>query len=66
MDILNIVIDDLNYTYVDSINLDEKNYVVYTDGKTTYISEYKITNNNLELFDINDEIFNKVKEVLNL
>ena len=66
MNILDITINDKKYTYVDSIALNDKFFVAYTDGVVTNISEYQIINNNLELFDIDDETFEKVKEALNL
>ena len=61
-----IVIDDTKYDYVDSIHLDDKDYVAYSDDDNTYISEYVIENEEVNFKEIDDETFEKVKEAMSL
>lgn len=63
---LDFTIDDKVYQLIDNVNVDNKDYIAYTDGEIVGISEYKIINNNLEIIPISDEIFNKIKEIMEL
>lgn len=63
---LDIIIDNEKYSYVDSITINNKNYVAYTDGEITSISEYILKDDNVEFIALNDEEFNMVKEAMKL
>lgn len=63
---LDIIIDDEKYSYVDSITLNNKNYVAYTNGEIITISEYVLNGGNVEFIALNDEEFNMVKEAMKL
>lgn len=63
---LDIIIDNKKYSYVDSITINNKNYVAYTDGEITSISEYILKDDNVEFIALNDEEFNMVKEAMKL
>lgn len=65
MDLLTIEINNQKYTYLDSINLENKEYVAYMDEKNVYVSECIKTD---ELFfkDVSDEVYRKVIEALQL
>lgn len=64
MNPFDIVIDGKTYEFIDSIVLDNKYYVAFMDDENTYIKEYKINNNIIELFDIGDELAKKVWEMI--
>ena len=64
MNPFNIVIDNKEYEYLKSITLDNKYYVAFMDEESTYIKEYKIVNEVIELFDVSDEIAQKVWEMI--
>ena len=67
MKIFDIKIDDKTYTYVDSIHLNDKNYIAYEDSETVYISEYKITEDeDIEFLTIDENTMNVVKEAMGL
>ena len=42
MKLFDIIIDNKKYEFVNSIHLNGKNYVAYTDNKNIYISEFVI------------------------
>lgn len=66
MNVFEIVIDNKKYEYVTSKKINNKNYIAYADDNNIFISEYLLNNNKLELLEISDEIFNMVKEVMNI
>ncbi len=65
MDLLTIEINNQKYTYLDSINLEDKEYVAYMDETNVYVSEC-IKKEELFFKDVSDAIYNKVLEVLHL
>ena len=66
MKMFDIKIDDKNYKFVDSINLNGKNYVAYEDEESTYICEYIIEDDEIEFIPISEEEVNTVKEAMGL
>lgn len=64
MGILDIVIDGKTYTYVNSITIENKNYISYEDEENEYICEYIIENGEVSFLPIDDDTFNKVKDLL--
>lgn len=66
MKIFDIRIDDKNYKFVDSINLNGKNYIAYEDDENTYISEYEIEDDEVKFTPVSDEELNTVKEAMGL
>ena len=64
MNPFDIIIDDKVYEYIDSILLNDKYYVAFMDDDATYIKEYKIKNNNIELYDIADNLAETIWEML--
>ena len=59
-----IVIDDKIYEFIDSVQLDGKYYVAFMDDDNTYIKEYILNNTGIELFDISDDVAQKVWEMI--
>ena len=66
MKIFDIRIDDKNYKFVDSINLNGKNYIAYEDDENTYISEYEIEDDEVKFTTVSDKELNTVKEAMGL
>ena len=66
MEMLDITINNKTYQYINSIVLNDKNYIAYSDGVLTFISEYIINDSNINFSNIDDETFDLVKEALNL
>ncbi|MBR6073074.1 MAG: DUF1292 domain-containing protein [Bacilli bacterium] len=66
MKIFDIRIDDKNYKFVDSINLNGKNYIAYEDDENTYISEYEIEDDEVKFTPVSDKELNTVKEAMGL
>ncbi len=64
MNPFDIIIDDKVYEYIDSILLNDKYYVAFMDDDATYIKEYKIKNNNIELYDIDDNLAETIWEMI--
>lgn len=64
MNPFDIIIDNKVYEYIDSILLNDKYYVAFMDDDATYIKEYKIKNNNIELYDIDDDLAETVWEMI--
>ncbi len=65
MDLISININNQEYTYIDKISLNNKNYVAYMDKDNVYVSEYEI-NNNIIFKDVDDTTFNQVIGALEL
>ncbi|MCH5167722.1 MAG: hypothetical protein J1F35_07560 [Erysipelotrichales bacterium] len=61
---LNIVIGDKRYTYLNSAKIDDNCYIAYSDGETTYISGFHFEGDTIIIEEIDDETFLEVKEVL--
>lgn len=61
---LNIVIGDKKYKYVNSAKIDDNCYIAYTDGEYTYISGFHFEGDTIIIEEIDDETFRQVKEVL--
>ena len=64
MNPFDIIIDNKVYEYIDSILLNDKYYVAFMDNDATYIKEYKIKNNNIELYDIDDDLAETIWEMI--
>lgn len=65
MDLFTIKINNENYTYLDSVHLDNKKYVVYMDEENLYVSEC-VKKKELFFQDVSDEIYSKVLESISL
>jgi hypothetical protein len=63
---LDITIDGIKYEYVDSIIIDDINYIAISDGNTITINKYIIDDNNIELLPIDDITFDKVRKEMGL
>jgi hypothetical protein len=63
---LDITIDGIKYEYVDSIIIDDINYIAISDGNTITINKYIIDDNNIELLPIDDITFDKVRREMGL
>ena len=64
MDLLNIIIDNKSYDYIDSIRIGEKCYIAYGDGKNIYICGYDPSDNST--YVISDKEYNEAKKRMNL
>lgn len=61
---LDITIDNKKYEYVNSVRIDDKSYIAYSDGTNTYISEFYYDEDIIKVTDIDEETFIIVKEVM--
>ncbi len=66
MDLFNITINNKKFTYIDSITINNKNYVAYMDDDNVYISEYVMENGDITFLDVTDAIYDRVLKELNL
>lgn len=66
MKIFDIKIDDKNYKFIDSINLNGKNYIAFEDDENVYIKEYSIEEDEVVFTPIDDNELNTVKEAMGL
>ncbi len=66
MKLFEINIDNKNYEFVNSINLNGKNYVAYQDNDNIYISEFIIQDDKVDFKEIDEKTFNEVKKALSL
>lgn len=63
---LDIVIDNKTFTYVNSVKIDDKSYIAYTDGVNIYISEFHYDNGKIIISEIDNKTFLEVKEAISL
>ncbi len=66
MKLFDIIIDNKKYEFVNSIHLNGKNYVAYTDNNNIYISEFVIEEDKVNFIEIDDKTFEEVKEAMSL
>lgn len=66
MNLFNISFDNKKFTYIDSIVIDNKDYVAYMDGDNIYVSEYVLENRNITFLDVTDATYDMVLRELNL
>ena len=66
MNICPIRIFGTDYDVVDTIILNNKNYVAYTDYECIYINEYIMVNDRMSLLKIDAKVFEEVKKAMNL
>ena len=66
MKLFEIKIGNKKYEFVNSIHLDGKNYVAYSDKDNIYINEFVIEEDKVNFLEIDDNTFNKVKEAMSL
>jgi len=65
MKLFEIIIDNIKYDFIDSIKLNDKNYVAYKDSEdNVYISEYVVVNESINFLEVNEETINKVREAM--
>ncbi len=57
LDIFDFISDNKKYTYIDTIQYNDKNYVAYMDDDNVYISEYTMDKDGFILDDISDELY---------
>lgn len=61
---LDIVIDNQTFTYVNSVRIDDNSYIAYTDGTEVYISEFYYENDKIVIKKIDDDTLLEVKEIM--
>lgn len=66
MDLFDIKIDNKNFNYIDSIKINEKNYVAFSDDDNIYVSEYKIIDGDIIFDDVDDLTYDKVLKELGI
>ncbi len=65
MKLFEIIIDNIKYDFIDSIKLNDKNYVAYKDSEdNVYISEYVVVNESINFLEVDEETINKVREAM--
>lgn len=63
---LDIVVNNKRYQYIQCVKIDNTSYIALTDGKTITISAYKMVDDKIQLLPIDDETFNIVRKEMNL
>lgn len=63
---LDIVINNKIYKYIQCVKIDNISYIAFTDGKIITISQYTMNDNSIDLFPIDDETFEVVRKEMNL
>ncbi|MBQ7239966.1 MAG: DUF1292 domain-containing protein [Bacilli bacterium] len=67
MKLFEIKIDDKSYDFIDTIKLNDKNYVAYKDSQNNiYISEFINKNNSISFLEIDEETINKVRMAMQI
>jgi hypothetical protein len=67
MKLFEIIIDNIKYDFIDSIKLNDKNYVAYKDSEdNVYISEYIINNGKINFLEVDETTINKVREAMSI
>lgn len=67
MKLFEIIIDNIKYDFIDSIKLNDKNYVAYKDSEdNVYISEYVVVNESINFLEVDEETINKVREAMTI
>lgn len=61
---LDVVINNVTYKYVNSAKIDDNCYIAYTDGKKTFISQFYYVDGQMILKEIDDATFLEVSEVM--
>lgn len=61
---LDIVINNQKFKYVNCAKIDDKSYIAYTDGVSVFISAFHYENGKMILEEVDKNTFNSVKEVI--
>lgn len=61
---LDIVINNKTYTYVNSAKIDDNSYIAYTDGVELFISEFYYEDDRIVIKKIDEKTFLEVKEIM--
>ncbi len=65
MDLFTIEINHQKYTFLEAVNLENKEYIAYMDNTNVYVSEC-VKKEDLFFKDVSDEMYRKVIEALHL
>lgn len=63
---LDIIVNNKRYQYIQCVKIDNTSYIAITDGKTITISEYKMLDDKIQLLPIDDKTFDIVRKEMNL
>ena len=67
MKLFEIMIDNIKYDFIDSIKLNNKNYVAYKDSEDNlYISEYVYIDGSINFLEVDESTINKVREAMSI
>lgn len=66
MELFPINLNGTDYEVIDTIKLNNKNYIAYTDYTCIFINEFVIENNRMNLLKIDEKVFEEVRKVMNL
>ncbi len=67
MKLFEIKIDDKTYDLIDTVKLNDKNYIAYKDSENNiYISEFINKNNSISFLEIDEETINKVRMAMQI
>lgn len=61
---LDIIVNNKKYTYLNSAKINDKCYIEYSDGIDVFISGFHFEDDKIVLEEIDDNTFLEVKEVL--
>lgn len=61
---LDVVINNQIFTYVNSAKIDDRSFIAYTDGINIFISEFHYENGVMVVNEIDNKTLLEVKEVL--
>ena len=67
MKLFEIKIDDKSYDLIDTVKLNDKNYIAYKDSENNiYINEFINKNNSISFLEIDEETINKVRMAMQI
>ncbi len=61
---LDVVINNVTYQYVNSVKIDDNCYIAYTDGQKTFISQFYYVDDKMIIKEIDEATFLEVSEVM--
>lgn len=66
MNLFDIIIDDKHYELIDKVIYQGRTFISFFDEETIYIKEYEESEKKVKIYDIPDETYTIIKELMNL
>lgn len=66
MNLFDIIIDGKHYELIDKVIYQGRTFISFFDEETIYIKEYEESEKKVKIYDIPDETYTIIKELMNL